>query len=107
MERTVPSPSPRARLHGAGELRHTANSPPTGHGQRFLSIFGLVADLFGADSKWRERHFSFAGVAYVTMTGIAITRPRRVRRSEFWSAFGVLPARIDERSSARLTIILF
>src|SRR4030081_1612445 len=30
MERTVPSPSPRARLHGAGELRHTTNSPPTG-----------------------------------------------------------------------------
>jgi hypothetical protein len=30
MEQTVPSPLVRARLHGAGELRHTANSPPTG-----------------------------------------------------------------------------
>jgi hypothetical protein len=30
MERTVPSSPVRARLHGAGELRHPTNSPPTG-----------------------------------------------------------------------------
>jgi Transposase DDE domain len=34
MEQTVPSPPVRARLHGAGELRHTANSPPTGDYRR-------------------------------------------------------------------------
>ena len=29
MERTVPSPPVCARLHGARELRHITNSPPT------------------------------------------------------------------------------
>lgn len=38
IERTVTSPPVRARLHAAGELRHTTNSPPTG--QSLLVGFG-------------------------------------------------------------------
>jgi hypothetical protein len=62
MEQTVPSPLVRARLHGAGELRHTANSLPTGTDvARDDALCGLDRNRALTSAAWHSARPSFFG----------------------------------------------